>query len=320
MTVTIFSSLPSSSSTHAGYKAFYIYAACSSESHGLVSLDSLTHAPAYHRSLGRLVIRCRDSVVDRITQSIPCCLSSANTMLMEVISSTDAALMEALELLVRGSIGCRLTTLLDAVSSVSGESIDRDWRHCGLHVPMSRGVLSSLTGMGSIVMDSMRMAYKMHISGDQQHTSSSFTSHKEDDDCVSSDIVAYEDGEDYKHGGCIQSKASPVDPTSPQREEQGLLGLLLKSNLFQDVHSNIHYSLAMTPINNNERLSTTTGDFFMIHFCARRIAILLTCLIAHRFNAPVQSYRWLVGILHCSILSQHHRITHSKLQFCMHHV
>ena len=221
--------------------------------------------------------------MDRITQSIACCLSSV-----------DAVLMEALELLVRGSIGCWHTTLLDAVSSVSG------WRHCGLYSPMTRGGLSCLTGMGSS-MDSMRMAYEMNVSGGlPPHRSSRFTSYKEDGSCVSSDIVAtYEDGVNHKHG-CIQPSASSVDPTSSHRE--GLFTLLLNSSLFQDVHSDIHYSLAMlSPI--NERLSITSSDFFMIHFCARRIAILLTCLIAHRFNAPAWNYRWLVGILHCRIAS-----------------
>lgn len=203
--------------------------------------------------------------------------------------------MEALEFLVRGSIGCWHTTLLDAVSSVSG------WRHCGLHLPMTRGGLSCLTGMGSI-MDSMRMAYEMNVSEGLQHRSSRFTSNKENGSCVSSDIVAtYDDRVNHKHG-CIQPSASSVDPDPTSSHREGLFRLMLNSSLFQDVHSDIHYSLAMlSPI--NERLSITSSDFFMIHFCARRIAILLTCLIAHRLNAPAWSYRWLVGILHCRIVS-----------------
>jgi hypothetical protein len=153
--------------------------------------------------------------------------------------------------------------------------------------------------MGSIV-NSMRMAYETNFSGGGlQHTSSCFTSLKEDGDCVSSGIVALEDGVSHKQR-CIQPSAfSSAHPTSSQREE--LFILLLMSSLFQDIHSDIHYSLAMPPI--NERRSTTVSDFFMIHFCARRIAILLTCLIAHRFRAPVRTYRWLVNILHCRIAS-----------------
>lgn len=209
--------------------------------------------------------------------------------------------MEALELIIQGSVGCWRTTLLDVVSSISGESIDSDWRHCGMHFPpITTGGLSysCLACMGFIV-DSIRMAYKTNISGGLQHTSSCFTSFKEDGDCVSSGIVALENGVSHKHR-CIQpSASSSVHPTSSQREE--LFRLLLMSSLFQDIHSDIHYSMAMPPI--NERESITVSDLFMVHFCARRIAILLTCLIAHQFRAPVRTYRWLVSILHCRIAS-----------------
>ena len=246
----------------------------------------------HHRSLGNFVIRCRDSIVDRTTESIAYCLSSV-----------DAMLMEALELIIQGSVDCWRTTLLDAVSSISGESIDSDWRHCGMHFPpiTTKGLsYSCLACMGSSIVDSIRMAYKTNISGGGlQHTSSCFTSLKEDGDCVSSDIAALEDGVSHKHRCILPSASSSVDPTSSQREE--LFRLLLMSSLFQDIHSDIHYSLAMPSI--NERRSITVSDFFMVHFCARRIAILLTCLIAHRFSAQVRTYRWLVSILHCRIAS-----------------
>jgi len=246
----------------------------------------------HHRSLGKLVIRCRDSLVDRTTESIACCLSSV-----------DAMLMEALELIIQGSVGCWRTTLLDAVSSISCESIDSDWRHCGMHFPpiATWGLsYSCLACMGSIV-NSIRVAYKTNISGGGlQHTSSCFTSLKEDGDYVSSGIVALEDGGSHEHRCILPSaSSSSVHPTSSQREE--LFRLLLMSSLFQCIHSDIHYSLAMSSI--NAKRSITVSDFFMIHFCARRIAILLTCLIAHRFSAPVRTYRWLVSILHCRIAS-----------------
>jgi len=257
-----------------------MFAAC------LVLLLS-TYILMHHSSLRGLVTRCRDLLLNTTIQTISCILSSLDSMLMETV-----------EILARGSTACCRTTLLAAVSSLSGVSVDSIWRHLGLHWSMTRRLPSMIC---------MDYTYNSHesISSDLQWSESLCSSHKEDG--VSSDITVDDDYGVIRMHECSIIQAHIWSPKSCPHLE-GLFRLLLKSCLFKDIHSDIQYTLAILFPTHKITFHRfdLKSELYMLHFCVRRIVLLLICLIAYRFKSPVLSYRWLAGVLHHRIIISNH--------------